>query len=557
MLAFQPLTMTDSTRKKLNGALQVWEWSPRQLNFLKERLSPSMAAKLEYVPMWSSTDADSRTCVDILDEPWCRRVEGSDVLFFGFLSESRKQLCKLVDLEMSLLRQSGVAASHDCVSGIFGRELQCKICKAKVIYNEHSREGAVLELHRINPLLMFGKAVVTSSSADKVLDESYRSAVRVVKPIDIPHEISKLLMNDTARHHLEWDAFSFAQNMKPKAQTQVCRALSSIASIAIAGNIPSRREGLQNYRSYSWARRMSGNSSNSSDSSNGSNSNNVTSLTSTPAPTPVPISAPAPAFSPTPMPTPTPMPAPAGTPAPISVPTGTPAPTLAPSLDKDPSPSPPSTPFPSPSPSSDTMKKLLKFEGLATLLVPDASDFCANRYATTAFTLALTKTAGIEAFFTGSSSQASLINATCMVSGRRLHPARKLQGSSARMKYEIRMLVTKYEASKTASIVLDSLRKVRRNTLQATIMRELQKLNPAATLRFIQVSALAPIQVTVIDAASGLPDEGILSSIANLSPTPTPAPTLTATAVVLEDGSIQNSKAIGAILITFAMLFGW
>merc|ERR1719238_1374583 len=125
-------------------------------------------------------------CDAVLEEDWCREDEPADVLFFGSMTESRKRLCNMVDEEMDRLKRGGHSFSHQCVSSTFGEALKCKVCKAKVIYSDHSREGASLEVHRINPLLAQGKAVVSAKSADKFLDSLYQDAVELVDSKEIP-----------------------------------------------------------------------------------------------------------------------------------------------------------------------------------------------------------------------------------------------------------------------------------------------------------------------------------------------------------------------------------
>ena len=45
-------------KNKLGSALQIWEWSPRQLKFLKNNLPGAVPDKLHYVPLWSTVGTD-------------------------------------------------------------------------------------------------------------------------------------------------------------------------------------------------------------------------------------------------------------------------------------------------------------------------------------------------------------------------------------------------------------------------------------------------------------------------------------------------------------------
>eukprot|EP00930_Biecheleria_cincta_P089064 TRINITY_DN7831_c0_g1_i6.p1 TRINITY_DN7831_c0_g1~~TRINITY_DN7831_c0_g1_i6.p1 ORF type:complete len:480 (+),score=64.23 TRINITY_DN7831_c0_g1_i6:70-1440(+) len=343
-IGFGSFANNQQYQQKLSGALQVWDWSHHQLSFLAENLPLAASSKLEYVPFWSSTKAEEGDCASILDDPYCHDEPGSDVLFFGFLTESRKQLCKSVDAELSQLRRQGMSVSHECVSGVFGQALQCKICRAKVIYSDHSREGAVLEVHRINPLLAVGKAVVSSHSADLMLDNSYSSALQLVAAQDIPQAISKLLLNRTARETLEWHAYAFAKSEKLEARSHVCRALNSMASMAKAGNLPTplTKQGLPANFHSSLSRMLTGNGSvtgkgsdgNDSVTGNGSDSVNI----STPTPSPSPVPHPIPSPTPTPASPPAPMPTPGNGSDSINISTPTPSPSPVPNPTPSPTP---------------------------------------------------------------------------------------------------------------------------------------------------------------------------------------------------------------------------
>lgn len=269
-------------KEKLGGALQVWEWSPRHLDYLNNNLPGVAARKINYVPLWSSVDIDNApaACVEILDQPSCQAEADVDVLFFGAMTEARKKLCHKVDAAVTRLELHGRPTSHECVTGVFGAELECKICKAKVIYSDHSRPSAVLEVHRINPLLALGKAVVSASSADNALDAMYGGALKLLATEKIPKAISSLLLNSAERMELEHGAYDLAQRMKLEAQPHVCQALKALASIAGESGLPSARQGLQNYVPYSFERRLAmDNMTNSSNSTLGENfSSNMSSV---------------------------------------------------------------------------------------------------------------------------------------------------------------------------------------------------------------------------------------------------------------------------------------
>lgn len=288
-LGFKSFSEDLQYKKKLGGAAQIWEWSPRHFDYLNNNLPDVGAHKINYVPLWSSVDTND--CIEILEQPSCQAEADVDVLFFGAMTHARKQLCDKVDVELHRF-----PVSHQCITGVFGAELECKICKARVIYSDHSRPSAVLEVHRINPLLTLGKAVVSASSADNALDAMYGGALKLLASEDIPEAITSLLLNDDARFELEHRAYDFAQKMKLEAQPHVCQALNALASIAKESAMPWGRQGLQNYVPYFAERRLTmDNASNSSSFSNSTfgqnNRSNMSSIaipvTSASPPTPI------------------------------------------------------------------------------------------------------------------------------------------------------------------------------------------------------------------------------------------------------------------------------
>lgn len=300
-VGFRSFADNPQYKMRLSRALQVWEWSPRHLQFLGSSLPGTVTKRIEYMPLWSAVNVDSEApCDEILDRPLCQSGTYADVLFFGAASKARKTLCRAVDAEIGRLKLHRTSFSHECLFDTFGEALHCKICKAKVIYSDHSRGGAVLEQHRINPLLALGKAVVTTMSADDVLDSSYSSAVEFAASENIPQAISHLLLNMTARFKLEWSASAFARKMKLDSHAHVCSALHSLAGMVGIDDLETAKTWSKEQANADADRRLSTNASNSS---------------STTIPLPSPTPTPMPSIMP-----PTPLPTPSSSPVCISLP---------------------------------------------------------------------------------------------------------------------------------------------------------------------------------------------------------------------------------------------
>jgi len=282
-LGFRNLADNTEYKMKLDGAVQVWEWSPLQMTFVQEHLTGMTSQKIKHVPLWSSVDIDSgSSCHDILEEPTCESDPGADVLFFGHLTKNRQQLCADVDAEMKWMSSNDQLFTHECVSGVFGPALQCKICKAKVIYNDHSRSDSVLEVHRINPLLALGKAVISATSADTSLDTEYSGALELVPAEDIPRAVSRLLLDEEARQRLEWNAYAFAKKQKAQAQPALCRALNDLAGdIERKADLQSDK-GLERRVRYLAVRRLGANGTNGTSGATSSSTSSAVTTTTSP-----------------------------------------------------------------------------------------------------------------------------------------------------------------------------------------------------------------------------------------------------------------------------------
>lgn len=329
---FRSFEEQEQYQRKLRRAAQIWDWSPHQLSFLRQKLPDSIERRLQYVPLWSSLNREAEQCEEILENPSCMSAPEIDALFFGQLSKNRQQLCNAMKEELSQNR----SRISECAEGVFGKPLLCKVCKAKVVWTDHSRQGAVLEVHRINPLLALGKAVVSAQSADELLDKTYKHSLEFSAAGDIPRAVVRLLADEKARHELEWKAYMQSKVMRDEAQPHLCEALRGLAEMAKQGLLDNIYI-FEDYAPQLTIRRL--NASNASNSSNLSNPAPVP----IPSPTPVPIPSPTPAPAPSPTPVPIPSPTPVPMPMPAPVPTPIPTPTPTPAAEPEPTKSKPGT----------------------------------------------------------------------------------------------------------------------------------------------------------------------------------------------------------------------
>eukprot|EP00930_Biecheleria_cincta_P081880 TRINITY_DN7130_c0_g2_i1.p1 TRINITY_DN7130_c0_g2~~TRINITY_DN7130_c0_g2_i1.p1 ORF type:complete len:186 (+),score=26.01 TRINITY_DN7130_c0_g2_i1:162-719(+) len=66
--------------RKLLGAIQVWDWSPRHVELLRSSLPGAMTRKILYVPLPGSLDEVD--CTALLEGESCRAVAPADAFFF-------------------------------------------------------------------------------------------------------------------------------------------------------------------------------------------------------------------------------------------------------------------------------------------------------------------------------------------------------------------------------------------------------------------------------------------------------------------------------------------
>ena len=272
----------DSYVEKLASALQVWEFAPSHLTLYRE-LGLEEGAQF-YVPQWlmlappttclasrtthtssrkpatmfqhapsprcsytstkaihngfkgeheifegkcllvggaNCTEEDAHIWGQVVGLPVCPKP---DILLFGAFADKRKVACRAI----------AAANKHHtvgCFAEVFGELKDELICKAEVVFVEHFFDGASLEVHRVNPLLQAGKAVVAVPSSDKIIQAEYSGAV-VFAPSSgsLPETISEVLGGVVGLAEIEDRARTFASN-RISDLTPLCYALQSLNGI--------------------------------------------------------------------------------------------------------------------------------------------------------------------------------------------------------------------------------------------------------------------------------------------------------------------------------------
>jgi SAM-dependent methyltransferase len=159
---------------------RVWDYSPLNL----ERWA---AFPLRYAPK-------------LLEPgyvPELRRIDQApvldiDVLFYGSINPRRATILRA-------LRDRGLAVHH--AFGVYGRERDALIARARVVLNMHFYDTQLFEIVRVAYLLNNGKAVVTESSPD--LGEEIAGCVLACSYEELVEQTVALLNNEPRRQALE------------------------------------------------------------------------------------------------------------------------------------------------------------------------------------------------------------------------------------------------------------------------------------------------------------------------------------------------------------------
>lgn len=177
---------------------QIWDYTPLNLARWNERtcLYTPRIVELGYVP--ELTRIVSHPQPDI------------DVLFYGSLNEHRRDL--LMGLEHA-------GANVHYAFGVYGKELDALIARAKIVLNAHFYPTNLFEIVRVSDLLANSKAVVSETSPD--IGE-YANVVAVYPPDQIVEGCMEILRDEPRRKHLESRGFAyFSQRSQAKILEQV------------------------------------------------------------------------------------------------------------------------------------------------------------------------------------------------------------------------------------------------------------------------------------------------------------------------------------------------
>jgi SAM-dependent methyltransferase len=203
---------------ELGARLQIWDYDLRNLEQWK-RLNCAYApvhAPIGYVP--ELTRIPPAPCQDI------------DVLFYGSLNPRRNQV-------LNALKDAGVKVH--AVFGVYGKDRDNLIARARIVLNIHFYESKVFEIVRVSYLLANSKAVVTECSSGTETESGLFDAVLSLPYDQLVEGCRLLLQNDAARRALEARGFQrFSQQKESDILSNALQQSASLVTKAKAVEIP-------------------------------------------------------------------------------------------------------------------------------------------------------------------------------------------------------------------------------------------------------------------------------------------------------------------------------
>lgn len=162
----------ENVRLLLQGAEDVWDYSLRNIGFLRE-----LGIEAKYLPIGYHESLETIRPAEQRD---------IDILFYGTMNERRKKIIKSLK---TIPRAKAVT-----LEALYGEERDAYIARSKIVLNMHYYETGILESVRVSYLLNNGCFVVTEECSDNPYKE-----------LGIPEAASEELAT-VCRHYLENEA---------------------------------------------------------------------------------------------------------------------------------------------------------------------------------------------------------------------------------------------------------------------------------------------------------------------------------------------------------------
>ena len=200
---------------------RVWDYSQRNIEKWKAMncAYAPVHVPLGYVPELSRIPAAPKQDQDI------------DVLFYGSLNERRSAV-------LQALREAG--ASVRAVFGMYGKDRDELIARAKIVLNVHFYEQKLFEIVRVSYLLANSKAVVTECSSDAAAEEGLADAVLACPYDALAENCLSLLRDETKRRRLELKGlawFSLRKESEILSKALECAMATDISSVKLPARL--------------------------------------------------------------------------------------------------------------------------------------------------------------------------------------------------------------------------------------------------------------------------------------------------------------------------------
>lgn len=196
---FDSKSMLNVTMLPLFKKFTVWDYSKRNIeNFRKMGCKNFFYhVPIGYVP--------ELTCIAPVSP------QDIDVLFYGSTNARREKI-------LEELKQRGLTVVT--LFGVYGKERDAVIARAKVIINIHFYESSIFEIVRISYLLANHKAVVAECNKDTEIAEDLKTAVALAPYDKLVETCIELVNNDEKRQLLEKNGF---ENFSLRKEVNILR----------------------------------------------------------------------------------------------------------------------------------------------------------------------------------------------------------------------------------------------------------------------------------------------------------------------------------------------
>ena len=210
----------------------VWDYSPRNVNFLQHKLGLSNVAcvRLGYVPEMIRLH--------------CSCPQDVDVLFYGAINDRRRSV-------LQKLTKAGVNLKS--LHGTYGAARDAWIVRSKIVLNVHYYTPASLEVPRLGYLWANKKAVLSEFGPETERAPELAAACRYCAYDDLVEAAADLLADDKAREKQALAGFTAFSSVSLTDELKSIVGSRTFAVNASAGRADNLHAGLDKSLGAEWA----------------------------------------------------------------------------------------------------------------------------------------------------------------------------------------------------------------------------------------------------------------------------------------------------------------